>query len=139
MSKVDKEYKRKEQIAEATLLAREVVKNFDKLSDNYNAWADEMARDGDEEGSNDMLLEKAEILEFRLIYVKEIRGVMQKGFDHIIDDIIITAAMTKVLGFAHYLCFNRVIRLSSAHAFRNLPMIVMSIYLSGRNKPTALS
>lgn len=65
MSKVDKEYKRKEQIAEATLLAREVVKNFDKLSDNYNAWADDMARDGDEEGSNDMLLEKAEILEFR--------------------------------------------------------------------------
>ena len=65
MSKVDKEFKRREQIAEATLAAREAVKNFDKLCENYTAWADDMARDGDVEGSNDMLLEKAEILEFR--------------------------------------------------------------------------
>lgn len=65
MSKVDKEFKRREQIAEAVLAAREAVKNFDNLCNQYTVWADEMARDGDVEGSNDMLREKAEILEFR--------------------------------------------------------------------------
>ena len=75
--KIDKEYKRREELAEATLALKDAVSLFDKLSVQYTQWADEMAKDGDVEGSDDMLMEKAEMLEFRDIFVAMEKELMR--------------------------------------------------------------